>query len=303
MADELGQRPLTPDELGAQYAAEHPESEADLTPQEPEEAPIEELEAPETPGPAVPNPLEMTPAERRTWLGTASREDIAQAIVAHGDPTEMFFLSADYQRSKTELAQERQRLEAERNLVLGALPQGQQPFGQPSLQPTPAPPPDQQYAPPPQQTDPYTGLPVQPDPAIVAMQQRLDAMERTAREQARMEGLRLIKQEMNGLTQQHPWFSESDHDRLFVEMERQGVYQPTTVFRSVYYDRLMEEAVAKSRGQVVPAGGGARAAATPAVVPPALGQRSPKPPKIDTLASAEDFGKQVAAAGLAKGAG
>lgn len=289
MATAGGERQLTPDELGRQYALDHPESDADLALEpmpeaEPEAQPEVETEQPEAATEALANPYEMTPAERRQWLANVTRDQMIQATIQYAPtPEDIVFTNVDYQHKTQQLADQRRELEQERNTYLQLLQQAQ---AVPQAPPVPSTPPPEVLV----QYDAY-GVPVTPDPMVLDLKRELDQIKEERRQEMVRQGETSIKQEMMELTRQHPWFPEAEHDRLRWTMAQAGIASATVAFRNVFFDRLMEEAVAKTRQTPAAATAEGGAAVPSVTLPPSVRSR-PKAKDIDVTASPEEFGRQ-----------
>jgi len=242
---------------------------------------------------SLPNPFEMTPEERRQWLAAASPEEKTAAVLAYADPDDVVLSTAHLRAEKGKLGQERQELKRQQEMILSLLAQAQQPQMQQQQQ---SPQPEYSQA---QQTsyyDPYAAY----DPAqerLNAIERQVQALNQTLQQQqqrqAQEEGARLIREEMQKLSQEFPFFVEADYPILFAEMQRRNNPSATAVFWQLYEQQAVEHKLASAAR---PRQGAPTTAPPEATMPPTRGKGTATPIQPRTLGTPEEF-----AADLIKG--
>jgi len=265
-----------------------------------DETPDAHTGEPQEQGEPLPNPFDMTPEERRQWLAAASPEEKTAAILTYADPDDVVLSTAHLRAEKGKLGQERQELKRQQELILSLLAQAQQPQVQQPSQPDYALPPQ-----PVQYYDPYAT----PDPAqerLNAIERQVQALDQTLQQQqqrqAQEEGARLIREEMQRLSQEFPFFGEADYSVLFAEMQRRNNPSPTAVFWQLYEQEAVDYKLAKAaRGRQAAEQPASQAAAQSApmgaVAPPTRGRGTAPPPQLRTLGSPEEFVADLIKAG------
>jgi len=267
-----------------------------------DETPDAHTGEPQEQGEPLPNPFDMTPEERRQWLAAASPEEKTAAILTYADPDDVVLSTAHLRAEKGKLGQERQELKRQQELILSLLAQAQQPQMQQQQQ---SPQPEYSQA---QQTsyyDPYAAY----DPAqerLNAIERQVQALNQTLQQQqqrqAQEEGARLIREEMQRLSQEFPFFGEADYPVLFAEMQRRNNPSPTAVFWQLYEQEAVDYKLAKAaRGRQAAEQPASQAAAQSApmgaVAPPTRGRGTAPPPQLRTLGSPEEFVADLIKAG------
>ena len=200
----------------------------------------------EPPAQATVNPYTMSKAEFEAWAAKTPPEEVRKVLAEQApDPLETIRLRRDYHEKTTKLAEERRRLEQEkeellaqvRQLAAGTVPAPPEPpFGTPT-------PTGYDY------TDPYAQTTV--DPRVAALEAKvkeqtaaLEQMQQQFRQMVEYEVRRDLKTRMERLSHEHPWFTVDEHENLYAYMRDRNIQDVETAFRSAYFDQLVAERVA-----------------------------------------------------------